>query len=244
MKTALITGSSKGIGEAIARVLFEAGYKVFLNGRDENALQKLSRELQDAPFLACDLTQEGSLQKLFQAVQAELGQIDVLVNNAGAYLWSPIDRTEGVVKDCESVFKLNSIVPLELCSLVVPGMKQNKWGRIINIGSISGVVGEPNASVYSASKASLIGLTKSLALELAEHGITVNLVNPGWVETALTQAAIKDGILDAENELQNIPQRRFIEPFEVAQLVKYLASEEAKGLTGQSINLCAGLSLG
>lgn len=122
-------------------------------------------------------------------------------------------------------------------------MKKNKWGRIINIGSISGNMGEGNATLYSATKSALLGLTKSLALEVARDNITVNLINPGWVKTALADKAMQEGISEEEN-LDIIPQKRFIEPYEIANLVKYLISDEAKGLTGQAINLCAGLSVG
>ena len=123
-------------------------------------------------------------------------------------------------------------------------MKQKKFGRIINIGSISGVMGESGASSYSASKSGLIGMTKALGLELAEYNITVNTINPGWVETELGSNSIDDSGFSKEEILQTIPQRRFVEPIEIANLVKYLISDEAKGITGQSINLCAGLSVG
>jgi NAD(P)-dependent dehydrogenase (short-subunit alcohol dehydrogenase family) len=112
------------------------------------------------------------------------------------------------------------------------------------MGSISGAVGESNASIYSAGKAGLIGLTKSLALELAEYGITVNVINPGWVKTNLTDECIKSGNIDEQEELEMIPQKRWIEPKEVADLAQYLISESAQGITGQSLNLCGGLSLG
>ena len=138
----------------------------------------------------------------------------------------------------EKSLNLNLLVPYQLCTLVVPEMKKNKWGRIINIGSISGAVGEANASLYSAGKAGLIGLTKSLALELAEYGITVNVINPGWVKTNL----IAD--IDEQEQLEMIPQKRWIEPQEIADLAKYLISDSAQGITGQSLNLCCGLSLG
>ena len=121
-------------------------------------------------------------------------------------------------------------------------MKKNNFGRIINIGSISGVVGEAYASLYSATKSGLSGLTKSLALELAQYNITVNQINPGWVETNLTNNALNEE--EKEQTLDIIPQKRFIEPIEVAKLCKYLISEDAKGLTGQNINICAGLSCG
>ena len=123
-------------------------------------------------------------------------------------------------------------------------MKEAKFGRIINIGSISGVMGEAHASLYSSTKAGLIGLAKATGLELAEHGITVNTINPGWVDTELGNSSIEDSEFSQDEIISCIPQRRFVKPEEVAGLVKYLISEEAKGITGQSINLCAGLSVG
>jgi NAD(P)-dependent dehydrogenase (short-subunit alcohol dehydrogenase family) len=123
-------------------------------------------------------------------------------------------------------------------------MKEMKFGRIVNIGSISGVMGEAYASLYSSSKSGLIGLSKALALELAEFNITVNTINPGWVDTELGNSSIEDSEFSKEEIIECIPQRRFVSPVEVAKLVKYLISEDAKGITGQSINLCAGLSVG
>ena len=127
----------------------------------------------------------------------------------------------------------------------MPSMKAQKFGRIVNIGSISGAVGEGNAALYSMTKSALSGLTKALALELACDGITVNTINPGWVDTELTETACNSGDgFSADENIDMIPQRRFIHPDGVGNLVKYLVSDEAKGLTGQNINLCAGLSVG
>ena len=123
-------------------------------------------------------------------------------------------------------------------------MKAQKWGRIINIGSISGVMGEAGASIYSASKSGLIGMTKAIALEVAQDNITINTINPGWVETDLGLNSVEDSEFSKDEIVDCIPQRRFVEPKEIAGMVKYLISQEAKGVTGQSINLCAGLSVG
>ena len=129
-----------------------------------------------------------------------------------------------------------------LSSLVVLGMKKNKWGRIINIGSISGVVGEANASLYSATKSAFSGFTKALALELAQYNITVNQINPGWVDTPLAQSALNKE--EYQEVIDITPQKRFVEPIEIAKLCEYLISDSAKGITGQGINVCAGLSCG
>ena len=123
-------------------------------------------------------------------------------------------------------------------------MKKKKWGRIINIGSISGVIGEANASLYSLTKSAFLGMTKSLALELAADGITVNTINPGWVDTEMAETSVNDSAFSYEENLETIPQRRYIDPDEIASLVRYLISDDSKGLTGQAISLCAGLSCG
>ena len=123
-------------------------------------------------------------------------------------------------------------------------IKEQKWGRIVNIGSISGVMGEANASVYSASKSALIGFSKALALETAQDNVTVNTINAGWVDTELGNVSIEDSEFSKEEIMEIIPQKRFVTPEEIARLIKYLLSDDARGITGQSINLCAGLSVG
>lgn len=238
----LITGSSAGIGAEIARRLARNGFEVFITGRDKGRLQEIAGEIGAKGYLAGDLRGEGFYKELFDVALEKLNSIDILINNAGAYEWAPVEKTDE--KRIRELFELNLEVPFQLCRLAAPGMKNNRWGRIINIGSISGSVGEPNASLYSASKAGLIGLTRSLGLELAEFGITVNLINPGWVKTAMVEPYFEKGILNEAEELSMIPQKRWIAPSEISALVEYLVSEEAAGMTGQSLNLCAGLSLG
>ena len=229
----LVTGASKGIGRAIAQELKDIG-KVFVTARTEAALKELGAE----GYCLCDLTKDA--EKLAEFIQAN--KIDVLINNAGEYIYGGIDEmTRGKI---ESIFKTDLEAPAYLISQAVPFMKEQKWGRIINIGSISGVMGEANASLYSAAKAGLIGLTKALALELAEYNITVNTINPGWVDTELGSKSIEDSEFSKEEILECIPQRRFVKPEEIAKLTRYLISDDAKGITGQSINLCAGLSVG
>ncbi|MDD3014196.1 MAG: SDR family NAD(P)-dependent oxidoreductase [Candidatus Gastranaerophilales bacterium] len=241
-RAALITGSSGGIGADIALKLSQNGFKVFLTGRNESRLIEQAKKCSAIGYMAGDLSDDNFLELLFRSAKDKFGQIDILINNAGSYVWSPVEKTDK--SKIDEIFRLNLQVPYKLCRLAVSDMKFNKWGRIVNIGSISGIVGEANASLYSASKAGLIGLTKALALELAEHNITVNLVNPGWVKTEMVEPLFTDGILDEAEQMDMIPQRRWIEPCEISALVNYLASEDARGITGQSINLCAGLSLG
>lgn len=239
-KTALITGSSRGIGEAAARLLASSGYQVILTGRDAVKLKETAQQIGALDYFVADLTSQS--ENLFDEIIKKHGTVDILVNNAGEYIWSPVENTTS--DDIERILKLNVEAPYRLIQKAIPAMKQNKWGRIINIGSISGAVGEANASLYSMTKSALAGLTKSLALELAQDGITVNTINPGWVDTDLAKVACENSDFCEEENIEMIPQRRFIHPDEVANLIKYLISDETKGLTGQCINLCAGLSIG
>jgi len=241
MKKVLVTGSSHGIGKQIASVLTQNGYEVFLTGRDENALKILKEEINAKGYAVCDLTQINAAEKIFNAAEQCLGNIDILVNNAGEYFYGGVENTP--VDIIERLLTINTKIPYELISLCVKGMKESKFGRIINIGSISGAVGEAHASLYSMTKSALIGMTKALALELAQSNITVNTINPGYVKTNLLDNTFDDDFTEKEL-LDMIPQNRFIEPVEIANLVKYLVSEEAKGLSGQAINLCAGMSVG
>jgi len=240
-KKVLITGSSKGIGEAIARVLAKNAYEVCLCGRNAHALEKLSLEIGAKGFCIVDLTQPNAAEKLFDEANKILGNIDVLINNAGEYFYSAVENTHEDMVD--RLLTLNTKVPYQLISCCVSRMKDNKFGRIVNIGSISGTVGEANASLYSMTKSAFQGMTKALALELAQDNITVNTINPGYVQTELLENTF-DKDFTKEELMDMIPQARFINPEEIANLVKYLVSDEAKGLTGQSISLCAGMSIG
>ncbi len=227
----LVTGATKGIGKAIAKSLDGT---VFAASRNVELLKEYKN------YCICDLATIEGMLKLGNYIQDN--KIDILINNAGEYIYSPIENVE--LNDIEHINRLNLEAPLYLISKAVPYMKSNGFGRIINIGSISGVMGEANASLYSAAKSGLIGATKALALELAECGITVNTINPGWVNTDLGNSSADDGEFTKEEIIECIPQRRFVEPIEIANMVKYLISNEAKGVTGQSINLCAGLTCG
>ena len=229
----LVTGASKGIGRAIAEELKSCG-KLYVSARNADALKSIGAK----DYCVCDLSKNPGVLGDF----IEKNEIDVLVNNAGEYIYGAIDKM--TPEEIERIHKTNLIAPAYLISCAVGRMKTEKFGRIVNVGSISGVMGEANASLYSSSKAGLIGLTKALALELAEFNITVNTINPGWVDTELGMNSIEESEFSKEEIVECIPQRRFVEPQEVAKLVKYLISEDAKGITGQGINLCAGLSVG
>lgn len=231
----LVTGASRGIGKTIAKSLQNYG-NVYVTARNEEKLKEFGNEM----YFVCDLSKEEDLLKLGDFIQEK--KIDILVNNAGEYTYCGIEDTE--ISKLNEMLSINLKAPIYLMHSAIPHMKKNKFGRVINIGSISGVMGEAYASMYSATKAGLIGLSKATGLELAEFGITVNTINPGWVDTELGKSSIEDSEFSEEEILESIPQRRFVKPEEIAGLVKYLISEEAKGITGQSINICAGLSVG
>lgn len=231
----LVTGASRGIGKTIAKSLQSYG-NVYVTARNEEKLKEFGNEM----YFVCDLSKEEDLLKLGNFIQEK--KIDILVNNAGEYTYCGIEDTE--ISKLNEMLSINLKAPIYLMHSAIPHMKKNKFGRVINIGSISGVMGEAYASMYSATKAGLIGLSKATGLELAEFGITVNTINPGWVDTELGKSSIEDSEFSEEEILESVPQRRFVKPEEIAGLVKYLISEEAKGITGQSINICAGLSVG
>ena len=235
MKNVLITGASKGIGKTISKCLLEQ-YNVFGSARNEELLKELNLN----GYCVCDLTINQELEKLAEFIK--INKIDILINNAGEYIYECLENLK--YEQLEKIFKINSIAPMCLSAAAVPYMKSQKWGRIINIGSISGVMGEACASAYSATKASLIGFSKAAALELALDNITINTINPGWVDTDLGEKSIEQSEFSKNEIIECIPQKRFVEPIEIANLIKYLISDEAKGITGQSINLCAGLSVG
>lgn len=228
----LVTGATRGIGKAIAKEMMGADCSVYAVGRNLDELKRFDH------YCQCDMA--GDVSELEEFVAKS--KIDILINNAGEYVYGAIDKM--TPEEIEHIYNLNLITPVRLITKAVPYMKEKKWGRIINIGSISGVMGEAHASLYSSTKSGLFGLTKALGLELAEYNITVNTINPGWVDTTLGKASIEDSDFSIGEIMDIIPQKRLVEPVEVAKLVKYLASEDAKGITGQLINLCAGLSVG
>lgn len=232
-KNILITGASSGIGKEIASLLSkDKNYNLFLSGR---------RKLELENYFSCNLSSANEAKNLVIEAQKYFNSsIDILINCAGQYIYKPIDKMN--LDEIDNLINLNFKSSYILSALVIDDMKKNNWGRIVNIGSISGMVGEANATLYSATKSALGGLTKALALEVAHNNITVNQINPGWVKTALVDNSLTEE--DKQEVLDVTPQGRFIEPIEIAKLCEYLISDNAKGLTGQNINLCAGLSIG
>lgn len=228
-RTALVTGSTRGIGKAIAESLSAAGARVAVVGRDEGRAREIAAALSpEARGFACDIADPASISALIEAVERELGAIDILVNNAGINRDNILFRIKD--EDWDAVLDANLRGAFLSIRAASRGMMKRRWGRIINIASVVGVVGNKGQANYAASKAGLIGLTKTVAKELASRNILANVVAPGFIETDMT-AAMTD---DAKKTLfAQIPLERLGKPADVASLVTFLASDLAGYITGQ-----------
>lgn len=238
-KAALVTGASGGIGGAIARVLHAQGATVGLSGTRVGPLEELAAELGErAHVLACDLSDATAVEALPKAAAAAMGSVDILVNNAGITRDNLFMR----MSDAEwaSVIEVNLTSTFRLCRGVLRGMMKVRWGRIVNIGSVVGATGNPGQGNYAAAKAGLVGLSKSLAAEVASRGITVNVVAPGFITTAMT-----DKLNDEQKAriLGAVPAGRMGEPAEIAAAVLYLASAEAGYVTGSTLHVNGGMAM-
>jgi 3-oxoacyl-[acyl-carrier protein] reductase len=238
-KTALVTGASGGIGAEIARVLHGAGATVALSGTRVAPLDALAAELGDrAHVLACDLSAPAEVDGLVARAVAAMGSVDVLVNNAGITRDGLVMRMSD--DDWQSVIDVNLTSAFRLCRAAVRPMMKARWGRIVNISSVVGTTGNGGQVNYAASKAGMVGLSKSLAAEVASRGITVNCVAPGFIETAMT-----DKLTDAQRTgiLAAVPAGRMGTPSEIAAAVLYLASPEAAYVTGATLHVNGGMAM-
>ncbi len=238
-KTALVTGASGGIGAAIARALHAQGAAIALSGTRRGVLEELAGALGGrAHVCPADLTNPDAPAALIAAAEATLGKIDILVNNAGLTKDGLALRMSD--DDWHKVIEVDLAAPFRLSRAALKFMLRRRAGRIINIGSIVGSTGNPGQANYAAAKAGLVGLTKSLAQEVASRGITVNLVAPGFVETAMTNAlpeAAKQALAG------KIPLGRLGQPADIAAAVAYLAAEEAGWVTGAVLHVNGGMAM-
>jgi 3-oxoacyl-[acyl-carrier protein] reductase len=238
-KTALVTGASGGIGQAIARALHERGASVAISGTRKEALAALAAELHDKVYiLPCDLADVIAVEQLVPAAEAAMGSLDILVNNAGLTR----DNLSLRMKDEEwdLVLAVNLTATFRLARAALKGMARRRFGRVIGITSVVGVAGNPGQSNYAASKAAMIGMSKSLAAEVATRNVTVNCVAPGLIESPM--AARLDGRQRALF-LADIPMGRLGRPEDVAAAVVYLASPEASYVTGQTLHVNGGMTM-
>ena len=236
-KKALITGASGGIGKELARVLVEYDAEVCISGRNVEELNELKGSLGDkCHIVPCDLSNKNEISELVSKSEKVLGQVDVLVNNAGITKDNIFLRMSE--QEWEDVLNINLNSTFNILKLITKGMVKRKYGRIINISSVVGATGGAGQVNYAASKAGLIGLTKSLSQELATRNITVNCIAPGFIETPMTEK-LDDNRKD--RIISSIPANRIGTPKDLSSAVIFLASQESSYITGQTIHINGGL---
>jgi 3-oxoacyl-[acyl-carrier protein] reductase len=235
-KKALITGATGGIGGAIAKALHAAGAQIAISGTRKEKLDALAAELSGAHVLPCNLTDNAAVDALpAQAIEA-MGGLDILICNAGITKDTLAMRMKD--EDWQSVIDINLSATFRLNRAALKPMMKARYGRIINISSVVAVMGNPGQANYCASKAGMIGMSKSFAAEVASRGITVNCVAPGFIQTAMTDALNEDQQSRITN---NIPAKRFGQPEDVASACSFLASDAASYVTGQTLHVNGGL---
>lgn len=238
-KAALVTGASGGIGGAIATALHGAGATVALSGTRVDPLDALASALGErAHVLPCNLSDEAAVEALPKQAAEAMGGVDILVNNAGITRDNLFMRMSD--DEWQSVIDVNLTATMKLCKGVIRGMMKARWGRIVNISSVVGATGNPGQANYAASKAGMVGLSKSIAYEVASRGITVNCVAPGFITTAMTDKLTDDqkGAI-----LGQVPAGRMGEAEEIGAAVLYLASPEAGYVTGATLHVNGGMAM-
>ena len=238
-KKALITGASGGIGGEIAKTLHEAGAEVAISGTRVDNLKALSDTLGGTTqIFQCNLSDPLAIEDLLKNVTEKMGGVDILINNAG------ITRDKLLIRmsdeDLQTVLDINLTATMKLCKGVIRGMMKNRWGRIINVSSVVGSTGNPGQANYAASKAGMVGMSKSLAFEVASRGITVNIIAPGFIETPMTDKLNED---QKTNIMTQIPAGRMGTATEIASAALYLASPEASYLTGATLHINGGMAM-
>jgi 3-hydroxybutyrate dehydrogenase len=249
-RRALITGASRGIGRAVSRELGRRGHRLALCSRSAEGLEETAALIRDeggeAETFPCDLSDRAQSAALVEQVTARGGPIDILAHVAGVAPSSKIHEVDDASWDL--AMELNATSAFVLSRALIPSLISQNWGRLIMVASTAGRIGYPYTAAYTASKHALVGLTRALAVEVARHGVTVNAACPGFTDTAIVAEAVRNiaertgaSEEEAKRRLASMsPQQRLIQPEEVAQMVAYLASEDAAGVNGQAINIDGG----
>lgn len=237
-KNALITGASGGLGGAIATALHAAGATVALSGTREGPLQELAATLPGSHVLPCNLSDAEAVAALPKQAAEGMGSVDILVNNAGITRDNLFMRMSD--EEWAQVLDINLTSTMRLCKGVIRGMMKARWGRIINVSSVVGTTGNPGQANYVASKAGMVGMSKSIAYEVASRGITVNCIAPGFIATAMT-----DKLTDEQKQgiLAQIPAGAIGEPEDVAAATVFLASPSAGYITGTTLHVNGGMAM-
>jgi len=252
-KSVVVTGSTSGIGLGIARSFAAEGSNIMLNGLGDAAEIEILRAGIEADFKvkavysSADMTRPAEIADMIEQARRELGSVDVLVNNAGIQYVAPVD--EFPPEKWDQIIAINLTAAFHTTRAVVPMMKANRWGRIINIASVHGLIASPFKSAYIAAKHGIVGLTKTVALETAEQGITCNAICPGWVKTPLVDKQIdaqaaahkmpRDEVI-RKVILERQPTKEFVKIEEVAALAVFLAGDAAASITGASMSIDGG----
>jgi 3-hydroxybutyrate dehydrogenase len=252
-KTALVTGSTSGIGLACARALAAEGARLIINGFGDGAeIERIRTELSslgngEALYSSADLTRPDAVQTMIDLATSEVGGVDILVNNAGTQHVAPVDQFP--IEKWDLIIALNLSAAFHTVRLTLPGMKAKGWGRIINIASAHSFVASPNKAAYVAAKHGLAGLTKTVALETATSGVTINCISPGYVWTPLVENQIPDTMkarnLTREQVMNDVllsaqPTKQFVTVDQVAALAVFLCRDEASAITGANLPMDGG----
>jgi len=238
-RCALVTGATGGIGAAVATALHERGAKVALSGTRQERLDALAAQLgARSTTIACDLSDRDAVSALAGRAEEALGGLDIMVNNAGITRDNLFMRMKD--DEWDQVIAVNLTAAFLICRSALRGMMKRRYGRIINIASISGVVGNPGQGNYAAAKAGLVGMTKSLAREVAARGVTANCIAPGFIETAMTGELTEKQV---ETIAAAIPSGSFGKPEDIAAATVYLASAEAGYVTGETLHVNGGMAM-
>ena len=249
-KIVLVTGGSGGLGGALARGFARQGSRVVITGRRQEKLQDLAdtltRDGAQVLAIACDVTNREQVRSLGAEIVTRWGAVQILINNAG--IAQAVSFSDMSDKQWDGILATNLTGAYNCCKVFLPGMIQSKWGRIINIASTTAKVGYSHVTAYAASKHGLLGLTRSLALETARQGITVNAICPGYVDDERTHENASVMAQHTGRQISDVltlfaasaPQKRLIDPDEVAALALLMASDQLRGMTGQAINVDGG----